>query len=150
MGAFIKYLKSAVTLGSVITLSSNLVGGYYVQHIPAFIAWAKYLSISHHTYKLLVGTQYTSDQTYMCGPNTECLVRDFPSVKAVGLDKNWVSVLILCAMVVGFRLIAYIGLMGIGVKKDKTPSRLASLNLLYRSLITWFHIHKDESFYISY
>ncbi|RWR80530.1 ABC transporter G family member 9-like protein [Cinnamomum micranthum f. kanehirae] len=30
MGAFIKDLKSAVTLGSVITLSSNLVGGYYV------------------------------------------------------------------------------------------------------------------------
>ncbi|XXG42862.1 hypothetical protein AAC387_Pa01g3035 [Persea americana] len=127
MGAFIKDLKSAVTLGSVITLSSNLVGGYYVQHIPSFIAWAKYLSISHHTYKLLVGTQYTSDQTYMCGPNNECLVRDFPSVKAVRLDKNWVSVLILCAMVVGFRLIAYIGLMGIGVKKTKTPSRLASL-----------------------
>ncbi|KAE8713069.1 E3 ubiquitin-protein ligase PUB23-like [Hibiscus syriacus] len=29
--------------------------GYYIQHIPGFISWIKYISLSHYTYKLLLG-----------------------------------------------------------------------------------------------
>jgi len=55
LGAMVMDLKSATTLGSVIMLTF-LLGGYFVQNVPAFIAWIKYISVGHYTYKLLLGS----------------------------------------------------------------------------------------------
>lgn len=115
LGALVMDLKSATILGSVIMLSFTLAGGYYVQHVPPFISWIKYLSISQYTYKLLIGSQYKHGQTYQCGDSITCLVEDFPAIKSIGLDGQLISVLVLVIMLVGYRLIAYLALMRIGV-----------------------------------
>ncbi|KAH6835438.1 ABC-2 type transporter family protein [Perilla frutescens var. hirtella] len=118
IGAAVMDQKSATTLGSVIMLTFLLASGYYVQHVPKFISWVKYISISQYTFKLLLGTQYDHDQTYHCnGGNQTCLVRDFPSIKAVGLGGNAVSVIAMAVMLVMYRLIAYLALTRIGVIK---------------------------------
>ncbi|XP_058218325.1 ABC transporter G family member 9 [Rhododendron vialii] len=118
LGAVVMDQKKATILGSVIMLSFLLAGGYYVQHVPGFIAWIKYLSISNYTYKLLLATQYSPNEAYPCaGNNGTCLVGDFPSVKLVGLDRKAVSVAALAVMFVGYRLVAYIALMRIGVTR---------------------------------
>ncbi|XP_058106775.1 ABC transporter G family member 9-like [Magnolia sinica] len=119
IGAIVMKLKAATTLGSVIMLSFVLAGGYYVQHVPIFIAWIKYISLSHHTYKLLLCSQFSMDEMYPCGPNVTCAVADFPSIKHVGLDHKEISVMAMFAMLVGYRLIAYLALMRVGV----TPSK---------------------------
>ncbi|KAL5976183.1 ABC transporter G member 9 [Asimina triloba] len=117
VGATVMDLMNAATLGSVIMLTFLLAGGYYVQHVPVFIAWIKYISLSNYTYKLLLGAQFSADQMYPCGPNVMCRVVDYPAVKIVGLDKQVVSVVALVIMLVGYRCIAYLALMRLGVTK---------------------------------
>ncbi|KAJ0750908.1 putative ABC transporter, AAA+ ATPase domain, ABC-2 type transporter [Helianthus annuus] len=116
LGALVMDLKSATTLGSVIMLSFTLAGGYYVQHVPVFISWIKYVSISLYTYKLLLGSQYEKDQTYRCG-NQTCLVADYPAIKNIGLDGQLASFVALVMMLVFYRIVAYVALMRIGVPK---------------------------------
>ncbi|GKD61446.1 hypothetical protein Tco_1298955 [Tanacetum coccineum] len=97
-------------------LSFTLAGGYYVQNVPPFISWIKYVSISQHTYKLLLGSQYEKDQTYQCG-NQTCLVADYPAIKSIGLGGQVLSLGALLIMLVFYRVIAYVALMKIGVPK---------------------------------
>ncbi|KAK2992999.1 hypothetical protein RJ640_004511 [Escallonia rubra] len=117
LGALVMDQQSATTLGSVIMLSFLLAGGYYVQHVPAFISWIKYFSISQYTYKLMLRSQYKPGDTYPCGNNRSCLVEDFPSIKNVGLNGEATSFVALALMLVGYRLIAYVALMRIGVTR---------------------------------
>jgi ABC-type multidrug transport system permease subunit len=44
IGAAIYDLPRALTIMTVITLALMLLGGFYVENVPSFIAWAKYLS----------------------------------------------------------------------------------------------------------
>lgn len=116
VGALVMDQKAATTFGSVLMLSFLLAGGYYVQSVPPFIAWVRYISISHYTYKLLMGSQFRPSDTYPCGLS-DCLVGEFPSIKKVGLDGQLSAVVALGVMLVGYRLVAYIALMRIGVTK---------------------------------
>ncbi|CAN4075529.1 unnamed protein product [Withania somnifera] len=117
IGAVVMDLKSATVLGSVTILSFTLAGGYFVQHIPRFISWIKYVSISQYAYKLLLGSQYSPGETYSCGINATCLIEDFPSIKPVGLGGKGISVAALTIMLLGYRFAAYVALMRIGVAK---------------------------------
>ncbi|MCD7459035.1 ABC transporter G member 9 [Datura stramonium] len=117
LGAMVMDQKSATVLGSVIMLSFTLAGGYFVQHVPRFIAWIKYVSISQYAYKLLLGSQYSPGDTYSCAINATCLVEDFPSIKPVGLGGKGISVFALFIMLLGYRFLAYVALMRIGVTK---------------------------------
>ncbi|CAA0806949.1 ABC transporter G family member 9 [Striga hermonthica] len=64
LGAVVMDSKSAITLGSVIMLTSLLSSGYYAQHVPGFVGWIKYISIPQYTYKLLLASQYAPGETY--------------------------------------------------------------------------------------
>ncbi|KAL2944134.1 ABC transporter G family member 9 [Bienertia sinuspersici] len=116
LGALVMDLKAATTLGSVIMLTFLLGGGFYVQHIPNFIKWIKYLSVMNYNFKLLLGSQYKPGDKYPCdGGNKMCLIEEFSSVKSVGLRGQLVAAIVLVLMFVGYRLIAYFALMRIGV-----------------------------------
>ncbi|XP_038906339.1 ABC transporter G family member 9 [Benincasa hispida] len=118
IGALVLDQSSATTLGSVIMLCFLLTSGYFVQHVPKFIAWTKYISIGTYTYKLLLISQYKATDTYPCPGNNGgklCDVGEFPAIKLVGLDGKLTAVLALLSMLVGYRLVAYIALMRIGV-----------------------------------
>ncbi|XP_031480215.1 ABC transporter G family member 9-like [Nymphaea colorata] len=114
LGAVLMDVKTASTLASVIMLTFMLAAGFYVQRVPAFISWIKYISVIHYTYKLLLGAQYSPQQTYECSPGVACRVADFPMIKAVGLDRLAVTAGVLGLMLVGYRLVAYLALMRIG------------------------------------
>ncbi|KAA8521077.1 hypothetical protein F0562_011770 [Nyssa sinensis] len=109
-GAILMDVKQATTLASVTTLVFLIAGGYYIQQIPPFIVWLKYLSYSYYCYKLLLGVQYTEDDYYECSKGVICRVVDFPAVKSVGLNHLWVDVSIMALMLVGYRLVAYLAL----------------------------------------
>lgn len=111
LGAILMDVKQATTLASVTMLVFLLAGGYYIQQMPAFIAWLKYISFSHFCYKLLVGVQYSVNEVYECGPRLHCRVRDFPAIKFLGLDDTmWGDVATLTVMLIGYRVVAYLAL----------------------------------------
>ncbi|KAM7487578.1 hypothetical protein LguiB_025062 [Lonicera macranthoides] len=110
LGAILMDLKQATTLSSVIMLVFLLAGGYYIQQIPPFIAWLKYISFNHYCYKLLVGVQYTENEVYECGRGAHCRVFDFPAIKYLGICNMWWDVAALGVMLVGYRVLAYVAL----------------------------------------
>lgn len=110
LGAILMDLKQATTLSSVIMLVFLLAGGYYIQQIPPFISWLKYISFSHYCYKLLVEVQYSQDEVYECGMGTHCRVLDFPGIKYLDMGHLWWDVAALGVMLVGYRVLAYVAL----------------------------------------
>ncbi|CAO2820094.1 unnamed protein product [Amaranthus hypochondriacus] len=119
IGAILMDIKPATTLASVTTLVFLIAGGYYVQQIPPFIVWLKYLSYSFYCYRLLLGVQYQENDTYPCfkmGKWELCKVIDVPAVKSMGLTHLWVDVWILGLMLVGYRIIAYLALQRLRIK----------------------------------
>lgn len=110
LGAMLMDVKQATTLASVIMLVFLLAGGYYIQHIPPFIAWLKYISFSHYCYKLLVGVQYSGFEVYECGFEVRCRVADYPTIKQLGIHNLGFDVVALTLMLVGYRLLAYAAL----------------------------------------
>ncbi|KAL9230717.1 hypothetical protein vseg_006032 [Gypsophila vaccaria] len=119
IGAILMDIKPATTLASVTTLVFLIAGGYYVQQIPPFIVWLKYLSYSYYCYKLLLGVQYHDNDTYPClkvGKWEWCKVVDVPAVKSMGLNNLWMDVFILGLMLVGYRIIAYLALQRVRMK----------------------------------
>ncbi|BBG94733.1 ATP-binding cassette 14 [Prunus dulcis] len=83
IGAILMDIKQATTLASVTTLVFLIAGGYYIQQIPAFIVWLKYLSYSYYCYKLLLGVQYDEDDYYECSKGVLCRVGDLPAIKSM-------------------------------------------------------------------
>ncbi|KAI3812628.1 hypothetical protein L1987_17339 [Smallanthus sonchifolius] len=110
IGAILMDVKQATTLASVTTLVFLIAGGYYIQQIPPFIVWLKYLSYSYYCFKLLLGVQYNESDVYECSKGVYCHVADFPAVRSVGLTNLTVDLLIMAMMLIGYRLVAYIAL----------------------------------------
>ncbi|TXG67083.1 hypothetical protein EZV62_008358 [Acer yangbiense] len=63
IGALVMKQKSALFLGDTLMLSFMLTSGFYIQNVPCFMAWIRYISVSHHTFKLLLGSQYKTSDT---------------------------------------------------------------------------------------
>ncbi|KAK9144062.1 hypothetical protein Sjap_003965 [Stephania japonica] len=116
-GAILMDVKQATTLASVTTIVFLMAGGYYVQQIPPFIVWLKYLSYSYYCYKLLVGVQFTDADRYECSQGVFCRVVDYPAIKSVGLNHMWMDVCIMALMMIGYRLLAYIALQRVQLKR---------------------------------
>ncbi|XP_024013506.1 ABC transporter G family member 27 [Eutrema salsugineum] len=95
IGASFMDLKKATTLASVTVMTFMLAGGYFVKKVPVFIAWIRFMSFNYHTYKLLVKVQYEEIMQNVNGEEIES-----------GLQE--VSALV--AMIIGYRLLAYISL----------------------------------------
>ncbi|KAK6790637.1 hypothetical protein RDI58_009718 [Solanum bulbocastanum] len=110
LGAILMDVKQATTLSSVLMLVFLLASGYYIQHIPIFINWLKYISFSHYCYKLLLGVQYSRNEVYECGVGKYCEVLEFPPIKYLGIDNLVLDVVALVVMLVVYRLLAYVAL----------------------------------------
>ncbi|RLM60453.1 ABC transporter G family member 14 [Panicum miliaceum] len=111
IGAVLMDVKQGTTLASVVTMVFLIAGGYYVQHIPPFVAWLRWLNYSFYCYRLLLGIQFPNGGGYYdCGHGARCPVAEFPAIKAVGLNNHWVDVCVMALLLVGYRVVAYVAL----------------------------------------
>ncbi|XP_047077626.1 ABC transporter G family member 14 [Lolium rigidum] len=111
VGAVLMDVKQGTTLASVITMVFLIAGGYYVQHIPPFVGWLKWLNYSFYCYRLLLGIQFPhGGGVYDCGGGALCPVSEFPAIKAVGLNNHWIDVCVMALLLVGYRVVAYLAL----------------------------------------
>ncbi|KAJ4760951.1 ABC transporter G family member 2 [Rhynchospora pubera] len=115
IGAFIMDMRKAATFASIITLCFMLAGGFFVQKVPAFIAWIKYTSIFFHAFKLMLLTQFTPADVFECSQGQTCRVSDLPQVKAVGFEHKELNLIVMLVMLVLYRVLAYLGLMRLGI-----------------------------------
>ncbi|KAF7803509.1 ABC transporter G family member 9-like [Senna tora] len=102
IGALVNNERAAATMGSVLMTLFVLANGFYVQHMPVFMVWMRYISPSYYCFKLLLGSQFKNSDTYPCGgPGVTCPVWNYPIIKLVGLGKQGISVVALILMIVG-------------------------------------------------
>ncbi|KAH7512289.1 hypothetical protein FEM48_Zijuj12G0074900 [Ziziphus jujuba var. spinosa] len=95
IGATLMDLKKATTLASVTVMTFMLAGGFFVNKVPVFISWVRYMSFNYHTYKLLLKVQYRHIT---------------PTINGMRLDSGITEVGALVAMVFGYRFLAYLSL----------------------------------------
>ncbi|KAH7421437.1 hypothetical protein KP509_13G057300 [Ceratopteris richardii] len=116
-GAAILNIKKAGTIVSIVLLIFLLTGGYYVQHIPGFIKWLKYISFVYYGFRLLLKVQFSPSQTYECSETTGCkslqLSPSFAGI--IDLDGGAEEAWILITMAIGYRLLAYMFLRRIKI-----------------------------------
>lgn len=109
LGALFMEVKKATTLSSILLLSFQLAGGYFMQSTPSWTSWVKYLSFHYYAFKLLLIAQYSNADTYPCDTGT-CRVVDYPVVHNVGVHGLGSSLLAMTVMLIGYRFLAYLTL----------------------------------------
>ncbi|KAL1307274.1 hypothetical protein AAHE18_17G020900 [Arachis hypogaea] len=107
-GAAVMSIQRAGMVASLILMLFLLTGGYYVQHIPKFMQWMKYLSFMYYGFRLLLKVQYSGDQLYECESIGGCrTLQSSPSFDTVNLKGGLQEVWVLIAMALCFRFLAY-------------------------------------------
>ncbi|KAJ8754835.1 hypothetical protein K2173_015347 [Erythroxylum novogranatense] len=107
-GAASLSIKRAGMFASLILMLFLLTGGYYVQHIPKFMQWLKYLSFMYYGFRYLIKVQYDGEQLYECESQGGCKpLQSSPTFDTVNLKGGLQEVWVLLAMSLAFRIIAY-------------------------------------------
>ncbi|KAK9156376.1 hypothetical protein Sjap_003856 [Stephania japonica] len=108
-GATVLSIKRAGMLASLVLMLFLLTGGYYVQHIPGFMQWLKYLSFMYYGFRLLLKVQYSGGELYECESRGGCrALQSSPTFDTVNLNGGLMEVWILLAMALAYRFCAYI------------------------------------------
>ncbi|MCO5600924.1 hypothetical protein L7F22_055041 [Adiantum nelumboides] len=108
LGAAMMDVKKATSLASVILLAFMLAGGFFIQGLPPFIAWIRYVSINFYAFQLHVKVQYHNGQDYNCGNSQGCEnIAASPALHNIPLGSGTREVLVLIAMAVGYHVLAY-------------------------------------------
>ncbi|WJX60438.1 ABC transporter G member 26 [Trifolium repens] len=107
-GAAVMSIERAGMVASLILMLFLLTGGYYVQHIPKFMQWLKYMSFMYYGFRLLLKVQYSGEQLYECESYGGCRpLQSSPSFDTVNLKGGLSEVWVLLAMALCFRIMAY-------------------------------------------
>ncbi|XP_004498150.1 ABC transporter G family member 26-like [Cicer arietinum] len=107
-GAAVMSIKRAGMAASLVLMLFLLTGGYYVQHIPKFMQWLKYLSFMYYGFRLLLKVQYSGDELYDCESKGGCRpLQSSPTFDTVNLKGGLKEVWVMVAMAICFRLLAY-------------------------------------------
>ncbi|KAH6824080.1 ABC-2 type transporter family protein [Perilla frutescens var. hirtella] len=101
IGAAFMDVKKATTVASVTVMTFMLSGGFFINKVPPFMHWIRYVSLNYHTYKLLLRIQYS------CNGHGSVICNS-PFVKAQGRDHAGIEVGAMLVMIIGYRLLTYI------------------------------------------
>ncbi|GMH05854.1 hypothetical protein Nepgr_007694 [Nepenthes gracilis] len=108
-GAAVLSIKRAGMIASLVLMLFLLTGGYYVQHIPKFMRWLKYVSFMYYGFRLLLKVQYSGGELYECESKGGCrTLQSSPSFDTVNLNGGFKEVWVLLAMALAYRICAYI------------------------------------------
>ncbi|KAM7279657.1 hypothetical protein ACFE04_006791 [Oxalis oulophora] len=134
-GAAVLSIKRAGMAASLVLMLFLLTGGYYVQHIPKFMQWLKYLSFMYYGFRLLLKVQYSGDELYECQSPGGCRSLQsspsFDSFDTVNLNGGLQEVWVMLAMAI---VIFIIWLDWPGLILSRSDTRLALCRCLEYSL----------------
>ncbi|XP_057974027.1 ABC transporter G family member 22-like [Malania oleifera] len=102
IGAAFMDVKKATTLASVTVMTFMLSGGFFIQNVPSFMSWIRYLSFNHHTYRLLLEIQYGCSSFGSAAGSCES---DFTKGQRHGWGGMEVGAMMV--MILGYRAMAY-------------------------------------------
>ncbi|XP_048226598.1 ABC transporter G family member 22-like [Ricinus communis] len=103
IGAAFMDVKKASTLASIIIMTFMLSGGFFLQDVPSFMSWIRYVSFNYHTYRLLLKIQYSflDSSPGLSSPQS-------PLITDLRLVHGRKEVAAMMVMIVAYRLLAYL------------------------------------------
>lgn len=122
VGSIITHPKTGQTITTVVALTMVLVAGFFVQNIPDWIGWLKYVAFIYYGYNTLLKIQFRHMTLYDCGAtynpkhpesNPACtLVTDVQDTLRLQRDPNewtWEPIALIVYLLF-FRILVYIAL----------------------------------------
>lgn len=107
-GALYQNVKTAQAVSTVTVLTIMLVGGFYVENIPVWIDWLKYLSFIRYGYFITLKLQFKDKNVLLSGEPIPIASSNLLPVNVNGGVGEEVGALF--AMLVGLRLLVYFAL----------------------------------------
>uniref|UniRef100_A0A5B7BG54 Putative ABC transporter G family member 22-like n=1 Tax=Davidia involucrata TaxID=16924 RepID=A0A5B7BG54_DAVIN len=104
IGAAFMDVKKATTLASIIVMTFMLSGGFFIQNVPSFMSWVRYISFNYHTYRLLLKIQYSCSGSGS-GSGFSC---KSAFIKGQKLGWGGAEVGAMLVMIIGYRMLAYL------------------------------------------
>ncbi|KAI8809222.1 P-loop containing nucleoside triphosphate hydrolase protein, partial [Cladochytrium replicatum] len=70
IGTGISELKTGLVIATIVMLTFMLVGGFFAQHIPVYLAWLKYISVFYWAFSACQWFELTiGNPVFQCDPN---------------------------------------------------------------------------------
>lgn len=118
IAALVNNVNMAMALGPPMIIPFMLFGGFFINSssIPDFLVWLKYLSWFLYSNELLVINQWEDIENIECpsnittGGESRCYNNGEMVINFLNFEKDntVINIVILCGLLVGFRLVAYI------------------------------------------
>ena len=70
IGATVTNASVALTLAVLTVISCMLVAGFFVEHLPHWLGWAKIISFVTYGYDALLRLEFTEDSRFRCVQRT--------------------------------------------------------------------------------
>jgi len=107
--------RKAQTVSTIIILTFLLVGGFYVKDVPVWIGWIKYFSFIYWGNNLVTKIQFSDAHIEACDGRSCSIIPQAQLQERLNIlvDPNarqWPEVIILIAMSIGLRILAYVTL----------------------------------------
>ncbi|WCJ43407.1 ABC-2 type transporter family protein [Euphorbia peplus] len=104
IGAAFMDVKKAATFASIILMTFMLSSGFFLQKVPWFMSWMRYVSVNYYTYRLMVKIQ---DPCSEIENYSACESPIFQELRA-DPEEGGTEVAALMVMIVGYRLLSYL------------------------------------------
>lgn len=107
-------MEKAMVLATLMSLLLMLAGGYFVQNLPSFAEWVRYISPFKYSYDACIQLEFDRDVNCDDGLVLEkCTTRDTVSgQEAIDLldvtESVWLNCVLLIVYTAGFRFLAYL------------------------------------------
>ncbi|XP_072356839.1 uncharacterized protein [Scyliorhinus torazame] len=116
-------IDQSIIFATIFMLCTLLLGGFYIQRMPAWLIWARYLAFVIYPFHVMLSVEFSNDHTFLCKPENS-------AYEYCNMDRNstnsslyipreeilaffdvtlpiWGNIVILVLFMVAFRLACY-------------------------------------------
>ncbi|XP_067138566.1 protein white [Centruroides vittatus] len=107
-------ISMAISIGPPMIIPLMLFGGFLlnIETIPIYFDWVKYLSWFYYGNEAMSIIQWSGVEHIACNNSTVCIKNGDIVLESLNFNKDHLTwdIMLLCVLIVGYRLLAYIGL----------------------------------------
>ncbi|KAM7507867.1 hypothetical protein LguiA_018320 [Lonicera macranthoides] len=95
-------VKKATTFTSITVMAFMLFGGFFIQNVPSFMSWIRYISFNYHTYRLLLKIQYKGSTTTLSLGASSSSYEHHNIIKGERVESSGIEVGAMLFMIIGY------------------------------------------------
>ncbi|XP_078062233.1 uncharacterized protein LOC144488081 [Mustelus asterias] len=118
-------IDQSIIFVTIFMLTTLLLGGFYIQQLPLWLVWARYLAFCLYPFHVMLSVEFSNDHTFLCKQHNSAfsycnMVRNTTNSSVVYIPSSeilaffnvtlpiWANVFILFLILMAFRLACYL------------------------------------------